>query len=457
MNKIKIDIDAILAPIPGENPAGEDLRYTSVYDEIKEARRADDVLDQGDWQHEVKTSDWDKVIKIAVDALTQKTKDLQIAAWLTEGLIKIEGFNGLKTGIKILTGFLTDYWDHVYPEIEDEDLDFRVGPLEFINDKLWLRIRQIPITDPHVTSGYSWIKWQESRQVGYESDTKNKYGDVDENKKKTRDGLIAEGKLTAEDFDSAVALSTRAYYESLSESLSASWEAFQTFDGVLDEKFGANAPRMAEFKSAVEDCQNLVSRLLKDKRDLEPEPEPEAEPQVDQEKEPEEILSTEKTKKKVTKLKTAAVPESRPQASFAGSFPATPLLDAGDREIAMWNNALEMLKSAGLKKALEQLLGASCSVPSVRERNRYRLLVAKLCLKAERPDLARPIVEELNTLIEELNLERWESPIWIAEVLDALYQCLTSGEPFDEDLERARVLFRKLCTTDVTKAMIYRN
>jgi type VI secretion system protein ImpA len=82
--------------------------------------------------------------------------------------------------------------------------------------------------------------------------------------------------------------------------------------------------------------------------------------------------------------------------------------------------------------------------------------MTKLCLEADRPDLARPIVEELNHLIEELHLERWESPLWMAEVLDALYQCLTRGEPSDEDKNRAKALFQKLCTTDVTRAMNYK-
>jgi type VI secretion system protein ImpA len=92
----------------------------------------------------------------------------------------------------------------------------------------------------------------------------------------------------------------------------------------------------------------------------------------------------------------------------------------------------------------------------VRERSRYRLLMARLCLKAERPDLARPIVEELHALIQELHLERWESPRWGAQVLDALYQCLTKGEPSEDDLGKARLLFQQLCTTDVTKAISYR-
>lgn len=143
MNKT-IDVDAILSPLPGDNPAGESLRYDPVYDEIQEARRADDMLDRGDWQHEVKTSDWDKVVALTLEALTEKTKDLQIAAWLFEALTVTEGFAGVCTGFKVMTGFLQDFWENVYPEIEDDDLDYRVGPLEFLNDKVWLPIKQIP-------------------------------------------------------------------------------------------------------------------------------------------------------------------------------------------------------------------------------------------------------------------------------------------------------------------------
>lgn len=68
-------------PIPGDNPAGADLRYAPIYDDIKEARRADDLLDRGDWSRELKTADWDKVRSLAMEVLTTSSKDLQIAAW----------------------------------------------------------------------------------------------------------------------------------------------------------------------------------------------------------------------------------------------------------------------------------------------------------------------------------------------------------------------------------------
>jgi type VI secretion system protein ImpA len=446
--KIELDLEAILAPIPGENPAGENLRYTPVYDEIKEARREEDMLNLGDWNREIKRADWEKVIKLSIDVLTKKTKDLQIAAWLTEALIKTQGFTGLTTGLKIITGFLKNYWDHLYPEIEDGDLDFRVGPLEFMNNTLSITIKQIPLTDTKVTPGYSWLKWQESRAVGYEKDTLNQYGDVDENKKRRRDELIADGKLTAEDFDSAVARSSKEYFESLASAIAESKEEFKILDETVDEKFGSNAPRLAEMREAIEECERLTGRILKEKRGSEPEPEPEPETE-------EELLVSQVEEKEKEEEEEMQQPSSQPASVVV---PATNKFSSTEGlEKAMWEDALKRLKSGGIQKALRQLYEVSCSMPSIREKNRYRLLMAKLCLKAERPDLARPIVEELYTLIEELHLDRWESPMWIAEVLEALYQCLTAGTPSDDDMYRAQELFKKICTMDVTKAMIYKH
>ena len=142
-----IDIQSILAPIPGDNPAGEDLRYTAIYEELKEARRADDPLDRGDWQRDIKTADWNRIIAIATEALSNRTKDLQIAAFLVEAVSNTEGFAGVATGLNIITGFLQEFWDHLYPQIEEDDLEYRIGPLEFLNEKLWLPIKQIPVTD----------------------------------------------------------------------------------------------------------------------------------------------------------------------------------------------------------------------------------------------------------------------------------------------------------------------
>ena len=96
--------DDLLNPIPGENPSGANLRYAPVYDKIKEARREDDDAPQGEWARERKVADWKQVIKLAGEALATKSKDLQLAAWLTEAMLRTEGFAGSAGRAETLTG-----------------------------------------------------------------------------------------------------------------------------------------------------------------------------------------------------------------------------------------------------------------------------------------------------------------------------------------------------------------
>ncbi|HZD05053.1 MAG TPA: type VI secretion system ImpA family N-terminal domain-containing protein, partial [Longimicrobiales bacterium] len=124
--------DDILEPISPDAPVGADLRYEAVYDEIREAREEELDLPQGDWQRERKTADFAKVLKLATDVLQKRSKDLQVAAWLTEAKLRREGFQGLHEGIDLLRGLLDRYWEGLYPPIEDGDVDFRATPLRWI-------------------------------------------------------------------------------------------------------------------------------------------------------------------------------------------------------------------------------------------------------------------------------------------------------------------------------------
>jgi len=448
-----MDIDAILAPLPGDRPCGENLRYTSVYDQIQEARRADDLLDQGDWQHEVKVSDWNAVYSLCLEALTTQTKDLQIAAWFLEALTVTHGFDGVEKGLTIVTEFLNRFWDTLYPEIEEDDLDYRAGPLEFINDKLWLPIKQIPMTDPGKTPGFSWMKWQESRKVGLEKDTLNQYGDVEDDKKRARDEQIAEGKLAAEEFDSAVNVSSRAYYEDLVKTIARGVDLFNALDATVDERFGKEAPRLAELKTSLADCFALATRIVKEKRQAEPGPDPVEEQEASDDQDA--LPAGKREPAPALPRASVALPAGAPLS--VGLYQVNRILGSAGIEEAVWQDAVEKLGKEGIRPALEQLLGASCSAQSIREKTNFRLLMARLCLRASRADLARPIMEEINTLIDELGLVRWESPIWIAEALGTLYQCLTAEGSSDDDQYRAGDILTRLCTLDVTKAMEYSN
>jgi type VI secretion system protein ImpA len=452
--KTPIDPETILRPVSEESPAGEDLRYSPVYEEIKEARRSEDPLAMGDWQRELKTADWGRVVALATDALSTKTKDLQIAAWLCEALVMDSGFGELSRGLEIVAGLEDRFWDTVYPLIEEGDLEYRIAPFEFLNDKLSAAIRSVPLNDPAATPACSLNAWNESREVGYEADTKNRFGDVDEQKRQRRDELIAEGKMTAEAFDAAAAQSSPSFRVALVEDLARCRDAFRELDRVTDERFGRDAPRLSDIGEALEECDRLVGRLYREEKQQAEAPAsaPSGEPT---EAAPEGGAGPGEVREAVPQFVEPDAGQAPPVPSRGPVISPIVRVEAPGEQ-ALWEEALRVLEGGSMKNALGQLLAASCASPSERDRNRYRLLMGKLCLRAGRPDLARPILEELAALIEELHLERWESPLWIAEVQEALYQCLTSGEPSDDDRGRAAELFRRLCSLDVTKAILYR-
>ena len=136
----------LLAPISDDGPAGEDLRYTDVYDQVQKARREDDPsLPQGVWQTKLKQADWPTVGAVCAEALATRSKDLQLAAWLLEARFHLEGLPGVRSGLALLSELCTRYWEGLYPGSPDE-LGARLSPVHWLNEKFALRLRQIPVS-----------------------------------------------------------------------------------------------------------------------------------------------------------------------------------------------------------------------------------------------------------------------------------------------------------------------
>jgi type VI secretion system protein ImpA len=270
---VTLDFDTLLAAIPGDNPSGESLRLAAPYDVIQEARRSDDDLDQGDWVRPTKAADWSAVIKIATEALATKSKDLQLAVWLVEALVKRHGFPGLRDGLRLLWELQERFWDTLYPEVDDGDLEFRAGLLGWLNLKLPPSIRLIPVTQGMNAEGYGWLRWKESRDVD----------NIGRRDQAAMAALVAEGKITGEQFDKAVEASPLAYCQTLFEDLNEAWREYEHLDRTADERFGRESPGLTGIKQAIADCLSLVTEIGKKKGGFAPIPEPELAPQAPEE------------------------------------------------------------------------------------------------------------------------------------------------------------------------------
>lgn len=263
-----VEIAPLLAPISDEQPSGESLLYDPVYDQLKEAVRggARSQLEDQD----AAPPDWRTVLSLASNLLGRKTKDLQIAAWLTEALTRTYGFAGLRDGLRVLRGIQESFWDTVHPQIEDGDLEFRAGRLSYLNDSsagaaresLAAGIEAIPLTDGAAGEAYGYVDFRDSREV-------ENLGRQDPEKYAA---ALATGRLSGEQWDRAVAAGRRAFYEPLYADANEALEECDHLQAVVSERFGKNAPSLLNVRKAIEDCRDLVWRILEEKRRLEPDP-----------------------------------------------------------------------------------------------------------------------------------------------------------------------------------------
>jgi type VI secretion system protein ImpA len=258
--------DDLLNPIAGDNPSGASLRYAPVYDKIKEARRQDDDAPQGAWQRERKTADFKQVIKLAGDALATQSKDLQLAAWLTEAALHLEGYAGLQQGLRLIRGLLENFWDTLYPEIEDGDLELRAAPIEWVGTRLDVQVRKTPLTK----GGYNFFQYKESRAVPTEEEAA-----ADDTKRQAREAAIADGKITSEDFDRDSAATPTAKYQEWVEALDGSLEALEALQALCEEKFSDYAPSFSPLRTALEEVRHIANLILQKRLDQEGRPEPE--------------------------------------------------------------------------------------------------------------------------------------------------------------------------------------
>lgn len=126
-----LDIDALVQPIPGDNPAGHPLPDGKRL-ELDELRKEPDPLDPATAN---RNPEWGKIVRMTTDMLEKSSKDLLAAARLVEAVTKKDGVPGLRDGMKLLHRLVTDCWDHLHPMPENgEGFDVREGPLKWLND-----------------------------------------------------------------------------------------------------------------------------------------------------------------------------------------------------------------------------------------------------------------------------------------------------------------------------------
>lgn len=251
-----VEWERLLAPITVQTPAGESLVYEGTYDKIREARREDDtVLPRNEWETELKRADWPKVYELCFEALTTRTKDIQIGVWFTEALLHVHSYIGLKTGLQLLIRLCERYWENLFPALEEGDVESRIAPFFWLNhDKFILKLGTLLMTQPQSADmlPYSLFDYESARAL-------------EELPVSQKEAAAAAGRPTKTKFFASAALTPLSFYTTLSEALGESIQTIAQFDQLLMSYYGKEAPSFSKLRQRMVDAEQLTRAILKER------------------------------------------------------------------------------------------------------------------------------------------------------------------------------------------------
>ncbi|WP_151634774.1 type VI secretion system protein TssA [Noviherbaspirillum aerium] len=241
----------LMSPVSDEKPCGEDFSFSPEFDRIHEARREDDpTLDYGEWESALKQADWKAVVTECQALLGAKTKDMRVAAWLTEGLIKTEGFAGLRRGLEINIGLLEKFGAHIHPRGEDGDDERRVGTTSWFIQRAAYLIRCVPLTDGG-TGRFSLMDYENAVNLQLQLQRHpDSVPDLQE-------------RVTLERFANAVSATEHRYFSEQMEIIDHCEKLVQAFAGHLGEILGDAAPSIKSLAESVDAVQARIHAIGK--------------------------------------------------------------------------------------------------------------------------------------------------------------------------------------------------
>ncbi len=238
-----LEVERLLAPIPGEDPAGVSVSFV-VRQQLDEARKSidpanfapDDPLRPDTFQ----PADWRGIITRATDALARSSKDLLLTARLLEALVKVHGFGGLRDGLILMRRLIEDAWDRIHPTIEDGDLEVRAAPFNWLDDadrgaRFPGSVRAVPIVFAD-GGAFGWIDWRKAQDT-------------------------QDAEKTAAFERALLAMAPQACQDTVDD-IDAALVELAGLVEALTARMGEGAPGLLQVRQALADCKTLAGMVL---------------------------------------------------------------------------------------------------------------------------------------------------------------------------------------------------
>jgi type VI secretion system ImpA family protein len=246
---VLLDIPALLLPIPGDDPAGPPVPY-DIRARLEEARKEEDPDDYAPDDPmrppEFRKADWKGTAQLAQETLTRVSKDLLVAARLTEALVRLHGFAGLRDGLRLLRALVEECWDRLNPPIEDGDVEVRAAPFYWLDDphkgaRFPSTLRALPLVFGE-QGRYSWNDWDQLQS------------------KKVKGTATA---AECEAFDNAIRDNSWEDSRAAAEVVAQSLAGLDQLAQALGKAMGPAAPALTGIRQALDSCKGLLQDILR--------------------------------------------------------------------------------------------------------------------------------------------------------------------------------------------------
>ena len=263
-----LDFEALLAPIGGESVTGQDLRAdpspVSPYRKLRDVRSAARDFERSavvEDEPGAATSYWRPVLDMAPEILGKHSKDLEVAAWLIEAELRINGFAGLRDGLRLVRELVERYWEQLYPRPDEDGLTTRVAPLTGLNGQsgegtLIAPMRRVPLTEAVADGPFGLWHYQQAAEVSQIADAER------------RKRRLATGAATLEKLEKAAAATTPGFFRTLAAELAACLDEFDRLIARLGELCGPeHAPPSSNIRNTLIACQEAL-KFMRPQDDL---------------------------------------------------------------------------------------------------------------------------------------------------------------------------------------------
>ncbi|MBU6419094.1 MAG: type VI secretion system protein TssA [Proteobacteria bacterium] len=255
-----LDLEGLLAPISDETPVGADVREdfspTSLYFRLRDARadaRAAERAADANPGEVASPEGWRNVRSLAVEILSQKAKDLEAAAWLTEALVRSDGLAGLAFGASLIGGLAERYWDQLYPMPDEDGMETRVAPVTGLNGEggdgtLSQPLQKLPLFKDPNGETVMLFQYQQSAELAAIADQKRV------------EARIAAGVVPYDTMIGAARAAPPGGYILLRRNLEAARTAWAAMGEILDRLAGRDAPPTGRIAETLEIVGEFVAR-----------------------------------------------------------------------------------------------------------------------------------------------------------------------------------------------------